>query len=106
MGTIAVPAGFTSAVVLVVATISVINSTTAPDNCYLTALINGVDTRWVYNGWGANGGFNTLTTSKAKVLTSLGSTIQVGCSTQSQVGTWAANAANTACVEAIAIFLR
>ncbi|NTW41871.1 MAG: hypothetical protein HGA44_18650 [Cellulomonadaceae bacterium] len=106
--TIAVPAGYSRAVVMMVANVGVINPRTSVDYIYCSAAINGVASREMFALAGANGGSASIATSKASVLTGLtgGSSVTVAARLHAQGGAWSANASNRVYVEAQAVFLR
>lgn len=106
-GSIPVPAGFTRALVFVVANVGVINPSLNVDYIYAKAVINGVASREMFALAGSNGGSASIATAKADLLTGLGGgSISVSTQAHSQVGPWSANASNRAYMEALAIFLR
>lgn len=106
VGTIAIPAGFTQALVMVVVTAGVVNSAPDADYLYLSARINGIQSREVF-ALAAAGAAAAATTSKSSLLTGLtGSSVTVSAVVHTQGNAWGANGVNRAYTEAIAIFLR
>jgi hypothetical protein len=105
--TIAIPAGYTQALVLCIVTAGVINSSGSIDFLFLSASINGSKSRELYSQAPAGGAAPPITTSKSSLLTGLsGGVITLAAAVHSQANTWSANASSRAYVEAQAIFLR
>jgi hypothetical protein len=105
--TIAVPAGYTQALVLCIVTAGVINSSGSIDFLFLSASINGSKSRELYSQAPAGGAAPPITTSKSSLLTGLsGGVITLAAAVHSQANAWSANASSRAYVEAQAIFLR
>jgi hypothetical protein len=106
--TIAIPAGYTRALVFCIVTAGVINSASSLDYLYLSASINGSKSRELYSQANANSAAPPITTSKSSLLTGLsgGGVITLAAAIHSQGNAWAANVASRAYVEAQAIFLR
>lgn len=105
--TIAVPAGYTRALVLCIVTAGVISSAGTIDFLFLSASINGAKSRELYSQAPAGGAAPPITTSKSSLLTGLsGGVITLAAAVHSQSNAWSANASSRAYVEAQAIFLR
>lgn len=105
--TIAVPAGFTRATVLVVASASAINGSSGADFLYVAAYAGsgmGGDT---YSYAGPNGGVASASASAIQTFTGLsGGTITVATAIRCQGATWPANASTSANTNAVVIFTR
>lgn len=105
--TIAVPAGYTRALVMCFCAAGVINSEPNPDFLYLSASINGVKSRELYSEAPGGKASPPITTAKSTTLTGLsGGNITLAAAIHSQSAAWAANPISRAYVEAQAIFLR
>jgi len=105
--TIAVPAGFSQALVFLVCTVGAINPNATDDFLYSSAVINGSASREVFGYVAANSGSVAVTTAKSDILTGLsGGNITVAVNVHAQDESWSAHASNRAYVEAQAIFLR
>jgi hypothetical protein len=104
--TIAVPAGFTQALVFVVCNVGAINPTVTDDFLYSKAVINGAASREVFGYVANNGGSVAVTTAKSDLLTGLSGGNITFAVTVRAGATWAGNGSNRAYVEAQAIFLR
>lgn len=104
--TIAVPAGFTQALVFVVCNVGAINPTGTDDFLYSKAMIEGVASREVFGYVADNGGSVAVTTAKSDLLTGLsGGDITFAVTVRAGT-TWSGNGSNRAYVEAQAVFLR
>jgi hypothetical protein len=104
--TIPVPAGFSQALVMVVVTAGVINSAANADFLFVSAQINGVQSREVFALAGP-GASASISTAKSTLVTGLsGGVITCRTRAHSQGNAWGSNAANRAYTEAIATFLR
>lgn len=104
---LAVPEGFTEAIVIANPTAMGLNGTTAPDYLYVQAVVQTVNGGELYsaapNGLGAG-----LAAPFHTTLTGLsgGDAITVGVATRAGLNPWAASTANQANIYATAIFLR
>jgi hypothetical protein len=104
--TIAIPAGFTQALVFVVCNVGAINPTASDDFLYSKAMIEGVASREVFGYVADSGGSVAVTTAKSDLLTGLSGGDITFAVTVRAGATWAGNGSNRAYVEAQAIFLR
>lgn len=104
--TIAIPAGFTVAFVIAIASVTALNGTANLDYLIVQAAVNGVGGGSVAVPVQA-GEANAATASKTRVLTGLaGGSISVQAFAGTSTANWAANGANIASVNALAIFTR
>lgn len=104
---IAVPAGFSQALVYLTTAAGAVNDTPNADYLFLASSIAGVEAGEMPALAGGNSGFATVTTAKSSLLTGLsGGSVQVAARIHTQGAAWAANGTNRAYVEALAIFLR
>lgn len=106
-GSIAVPAGFSAALVLATAHVSTSNSTASAEFLYVGAQIGATTPAFIPHpapagSWVAGSG------TASRVITGLaaGSSIALAAMAKSNTGTWAANASALATIDAIAVFLR
>lgn len=105
--TIAIPAGYTRALVMCVVTAGVMSSATTIDYLFLSASINGFKSRELYSLAEPGQAAPPITTSKSSLLTGLsGGVITLAAAIHSQGNAWAVNVSSRAYVEAQAIFLR
>jgi len=105
-GTIAVPAGFTHALVFSTAHAHALNTTAGGDFFYAGAAINGV-TPAMISAPTAAGVSATSSGSATRILTGLsGGVITVDAMVHSAFASWTATASNIASIDAIAIFYR
>ena len=103
--TIPVPAGYSSAIVMAMATVSAKNSTTSTDYLYVGAKIGTVEPNATF-AQAAPDGWAALSGSATRLVTGLdGGTITVAARVRTDFGTWT-DVSNTANVDAIAVFLR
>lgn len=106
-GAIAVPAGYSQAIVTCNVSIGAINSTAAGDYVFCKAVINSTQANQMFAYAGPSGGSGWVGSTKTLILTGLsGGSISVSLLAHAQGGAWAANASNRAYVEATATFLR
>jgi hypothetical protein len=106
-GSIAVPAGYSQALVFVIVSVGVVNPNTASDFIYTKAAINGSLSNESF-GYvaGSNGSVETMS-AKSQILTGLsGGSISVALTCHAQTNAFAAQSANRAYVDAQAVFLR
>lgn len=105
--TIAVPAGFTNALVFASAHVFAQNTTAAPDYLYAAAQIGPVVGPAEIPTVGSAGAFITAAASSSTSFTGLtGGTITVATMVKSLTAAWTAMASNIASLDVIAIFSR
>lgn len=104
---IAVPDGFTSALILATAHVAALNSTGVGEFLYVGAQIGSVSPAYIPHpvaagAWVAGSG------TASRIITGLtgGSTIAIAAMAKSNAGTWSASASAIATIDAIALFLR
>lgn len=106
-GTIAVPSGYTRALVMCNAHASATNTSASYDFLYTSARIDASGGGPLFN-LAAPGSQTYSGSSAIRTLTGLApaSSITVACQVNSSVGNWTAAGSNAATVDAIAVFLR
>lgn len=104
-GTIAVPDGFTQALLFMLVTAGAFNDTATPDYLITEALVNGAGSRDLAH-LALGGQWAAGTTGRARILTGLGSTISIGVNVWTATETWSASASSRAACEALVVFLR
>lgn len=104
---IAVPEGFSSAIVGAWTQVGAANTRASTDFLYCSAVVNGAAAREM-PAVAAAGAWASSSSAKVGILTGLssGGTIPIALQTHAQGGAWAASASNRAYVEALAVFLR
>lgn len=103
--TIAVPAGYSQALVFLSVTAAAVNGSAVTAFLYISAVINGTPTR-LMPSLATSTGTASVSTAKSITLTGLsGGTISVAARVRTDNG-WAANVANRVYSEAIVVFLR
>jgi len=105
-GSITVPAGFTRAVVLAIASAGAVNQTASADFLYVAAAILGTRGGSSIGYAGPSGGWTMQTAHAIRALTGLsGGSITLDCKVDA-AGGWGSNTSNVANLDAIAVFRR
>jgi hypothetical protein len=104
--TVAVPAGYTKALVMATASMSNQNSNTSADDMYVTCNINGAVSGWAGQETVGPGERGFVMNSASVVLTGLSSSFYIAAKASSSTYAWPANINATTNVDAIVLFLR
>ena len=104
--TVTVPAGFTRALVIAVASVSAFNTSASHDSLFASAIVDGGGSGWLNPTDVEPSRLTTVTNAATALLTGLGSSFTVQALAATNTANWSAYGGNVANIDATVLFLR